>query len=229
MEEFGTAARFSSMSAAVRKKRSQTFRRPRPDSETLAETNDESPMSSTPPSDDVSKASSDENGGCDSNSNRKEFSLNQCMSRASTSVGNEGEKTHKRDRKDGLILYNSNEPGRSGSNGKRSSEGVLAPANWKSISTMNNNVESESGNTDLVGGRNGESPSTRQSGGPVDGFGSESKVKKVKLKVGGVTRTIQANSASNGGSSSKSSGYHDASKLRQKNSIEVFSGPFLSV
>ncbi|XP_061345971.1 uncharacterized protein LOC133291686 [Gastrolobium bilobum] len=49
---------------------------------------------------------------------------------------------------------------------------------------------------------------------------SENRVKKVKLKVGGVTRTIQVNFASNGtsgsGSTMKSSRSSDASRPRQK-------------
>ncbi|EXB28578.1 hypothetical protein L484_009737 [Morus notabilis] len=225
MEEFGVAARFDGIGNTVRKKRSQTCRRPRPDSQTHVENNDESPMSSTPPSDDVNKASSDENAGYDSNSNRKEFSLNQCMSKVSSAAG--------RDRKDGgFNLYHSNEPGRSGSNNKRSSEGVLAPANWKGSSTGKDGVESESRGADVLSGRNGESSSSRQSV-MLDGFGNENKVKKVKLKVGGVTRTIQANSASNGmsggtGSSSKSSRASDASRPRQKHSIQADSDEYIS-
>jgi INO80 complex subunit B len=54
-------------------------------------------------------------------------------------------------------------------------------------------------------------------------LGNESRVKKVKLKVGGVTRTIQANSASNSasgsGSTSKSSRLSDGSRPRQKQQV----------
>lgn len=93
---------------------------------------------------------------------------------------------------------------------------------------MNDSVETESRSEEGVGGLNGESPSSRQSGLPADGFGSDSKVKKVKLRVCGVTRTIEPNSVSNGGSSSKSARHPDASRQRPKNSIEVFKGLYLS-
>ncbi|KAK6286023.1 hypothetical protein POUND7_012202 [Theobroma cacao] len=194
MEEF-SGTRFDGMNNAVRKKRTQTSRRPRPDSQSFAESQDHSPLSSTPPSDDVSKVSSDENAGGDANSKRKEFNLNQCVW-ISPAVGVEGEKTNKRKKEDGgFNAFYNNEPGRSGSNNKRSSEGVLAPANWKSTSKAKEWSVSESRNVDIYGGRNGEFQSSVQ-GAVIDG--NESKVKKVKLKVGGITRTIHANSAANG-------------------------------
>ncbi|OMO64001.1 PAPA-1-like conserved region [Corchorus capsularis] len=196
MEEF-SGTRFENMNNAVRKKRSQPSRRPRPDSQSFAEDQDYSPpLSSTPPSDDMSKVSSDENVGGDANSKRKEFSLNQCMSRSSA-VGIEVEKTHRRKKEDGgFNAFYNNEPGRSGSlNNKRSSEGVLAPANWKSTSKAKEWSEPELSNADVYGGSNGDIQSPVQ-GAVTDS--NESKFKKVKLKVGGVTRTIHANSAANG-------------------------------
>ncbi|PQQ06802.1 uncharacterized protein Pyn_28791 [Prunus yedoensis var. nudiflora] len=144
--------------------------------------------------------------------------LQMIRARVSSAVGN-GEKPHKNDSKDGEFnsFYN-NEPVRNGINNKRSSEGVLAPANWKSTSIMKDGLISESRSADAFDRMNGESPSTRLSG--LDGFGNENKVKKVKLKVGGVTRTIQANSAFNGtaegGSSTKTSRLSDVSRQRQK-------------
>ncbi|KAL6271883.1 hypothetical protein ACE6H2_028794 [Prunus campanulata] len=218
MENISNSHRLDSISNAVRRKRSQTFRRPRPDSQPYNELHDQSSLSSATPSDDQSKVSSDENAGCDANSKRKECSLNECMARVSSAVGN-GEKPHKNDSKDGEFnsFYN-NEPVRNGINNKRSSEGVLAPANWKSTSIMKDGLISESRSADAFDRMNGESPSTRLSG--LDGFGNENKVKKVKLKVGGVTRTIQANSAFNGtaegGSSTKTSQLSDVSRQRQK-------------
>lgn len=227
MEEIGGTHRLDGIGNAIRKKRSQNSRRPRPDSQPNSETHDLSPLSSSPPSDDVNKASSDENPGCDSNSKRKELSLNQCMSRVSSAASVDSEKLHRKDRRDGgFNAFYSNEPGRSGFNSKRSSEGVLAPANWKSTIVVKDGFESESRSADASSGHNDESPSSRQSGVLLDGFGNESKVKKVKLKVGGVIRTIQANSASNGiqgsGSSVKSSRTSDASRLRQNHSSQVF-------
>ncbi|XP_070676900.1 uncharacterized protein [Malus domestica] len=80
---------------------------------------------------------------------------------------------------------------------KRSSKGALAPANWKS----SNNV----GPFGVVS----------------DCSENENKVKMVKLKVGGVTRTIQAKSSSDGASavgpsSVKSSRISDTPRPRQK-------------
>ncbi|XP_031261862.1 uncharacterized protein LOC116120058 [Pistacia vera] len=199
MEELGGHC-FNGINNAIKKKRSQTSRRPRPDSQSFVESRD-----STPPSDDMSKISSDENVGCGNKSKRKEFNLNQSVSGFSSGSGFEGEKPQKKaKREDGgfNIFYNS-ELGRSGHNNKRASEGVLAPANWR---------------------RNGESQSPGQLGGVnCDGLGNESKVKKVKLKVGGVTRTIQANSTANGvagGGSSKNSQSPDDSRPRQKQNLQ---------
>lgn len=63
---------------------------------------------------------------------------------------------------------------------------------------MKDGFDSESRSVDANGGRNGESLNLGQAGIPLDRLANENKVKKVKLKVGGVTRTIQANTTSNG-------------------------------
>ncbi|KAI4301513.1 hypothetical protein L6164_034786 [Bauhinia variegata] len=220
MEDLG-GTRFDGLSNAVRKKRSQTSRRPRPDSQPVSEGHDLSPLSSTPHSDDTGKGSSDENGGYDINSKRKEFNLNQCVSQVSLVTAAEDEKSLKKSKKDGgFHAFYNNEPGRGGLHNKRSSEGVLAPANWKGSSTLKDGLESESRSANVYGGRNSEGLGLGQSGVPQDGFGNDNRVKKVKLKVGGVTRTIQANSSSNGasgnGSTTKSSRSSDVSRLRQK-------------
>ncbi|KAG4138415.1 hypothetical protein ERO13_D07G133300v2 [Gossypium hirsutum] len=168
MEESGS--RFNGANNAVRKKRSS--RRPRPDSLSYTESQNHSPLSSTPPSDDVSKVSSDENAGVDANSKRKEFNLNQHVSRISPDIGFEGDKSHKRKKQDGgFNAFYDNEPGRSGSNSKRSSKGVLAPANWKSSTKEKEWSELES--------RDAEIQSSTQEA-VIDN--NESKVKKVKLK-----------------------------------------------
>lgn len=179
MEELG-GARFDGLASGTRKKRSQTSRRPRPDSQPVSD--GPSPLSSTP-SDDASKASSDENSGCDLNPKRKEFILNQYVSGMPSDAATEdGE----------FSLFLNNEPGHVSYN-KRSSEGVLAPANWKGSSKSKDSLE------------------------------NDNRVKKVKLKVGGVSRMIQAKSAPNGSSSSgttaKSSQFSDASRPRQKQRV----------
>lgn len=82
---------------------------------------------------------------------------------------------------------------------KRHSEGVLAPANWRGTSSVG------------------------QSGTFSDGLGNESKVKKVKLKVGGVTHTINTKSTSDAVSPSAKSSYHysESSRPRQKFIVQV--------
>ncbi|XP_010521446.1 PREDICTED: uncharacterized protein LOC104800350, partial [Tarenaya hassleriana] len=167
----------------VRKKRSLTCRRPRPDSQVgfLEGQERSSPLVSTP-SDDFSKISSDDIPAFDTNPRRKEFSLSQCMSRAAT-VAESGRDNYVSRRGRGL---NKN---------VRSTEGVLAPANWKNASQAKDGLESDFEGNEGFNSRNGE----------IADFGeSEGKVKKVKLKVGGLPRTIHANGLSEGGSSRKS-------------------------
>ncbi|KAE8708690.1 receptor-like serine/threonine-protein kinase ALE2-like isoform X1 [Hibiscus syriacus] len=186
MEEF-SGIRLNGVNNAVKKKRSRPCRRPHPDSQSFSESQDHLPLSSTPPSDDVSKVSSNESAGGDANSKRKEANLNQYVSKISPDTGFEVEKTHKRKKEDrGFNAFYDNEPGRSGSNSKRSSKGVLAPANWKSTSKGKEWSELESKDAEI------------QSSVQAVTDSNESKVKKVKLKVGGVMRTIHANLAANG-------------------------------
>lgn len=211
MEEFG-ATRFEILGSAVRKKRTRAARRPRSDSHSC-EGHDLSPLSSAPASDDVSKVSSDDNNGGDTNSRRKEFNLNQCVIRVSSGAV-DSEKMQKKVRRDdeAFDAFYNNEPGRSGLSNKRSSEGVLAPANWKSTTKAPDNY----------GGRNGESQGPGQSAMTIDGVGNENKVKKVKLKVGGVTHTIStSNGTHESGSFAKSSRALDSLKPRQRPNLEV--------
>lgn len=214
MEELG-ATRFDILGSAVRKKRTRAARRPRPDSyegHEDHEGHDLSPLSSAPASDDASKVSSDDNIGGDTNSRRKEFNLNQCVIRVSSGAG-DSEKLQKKVRRDdeAFDTFYNNEPGRSGFSNKRSSEGVLAPANWKSTSKAPDNY----------GGKNGESQGPGQSAMTIDGVGNENKVKKVKLKVGGVTHTIStSNGTHESGSLVKSSRALDSLKPRQRPNFE---------
>ncbi|XP_021770059.1 protein IWS1 homolog [Chenopodium quinoa] len=209
MEE-NNSSRFESIGNTVRKRRSHTSRRPRPESQPLSDGRDVSSLSSTPPSDDIKAGSSDENSGGDHNSRRNELSLSQCASRFPGPSGVEGEKSSRKNKKVDIGLNelygnggskDTTEQGRSGSNHKRSSEGVLAPANWRSTSRENESPEPQ---TTMALNRKAD-----DSVGPSqDRLGNDNKVKKVKLKVGGVTRTIDANS--------KSSRASDATNVRQK-------------
>ncbi|PSR85940.1 INO80 complex subunit B like [Actinidia chinensis var. chinensis] len=222
MEEFG-GPRFESIGNAIRKKRSQISRRPRPESLKFSESLARSPLSSTPPSDDVSKNSSDEITGGDTNSRRKLFNLNQCALRDTTSRA--GEYLHKKIKKDGSSygygdLEDSVDKGGSGLNNRQCSEGVFAPANWKSTNKTKGSFELQSTTADIHGGRNGESERSWHSRVNGHGVGNDTNLKKVKLKVGGVTRTIQAKSNSHGasgsGSSTKDSRTSDAPRSQLK-------------
>lgn len=223
MEE-SSGAHFGGINNAIRKKRTQPFRRPRLDSQAVSENRELSPLSSTP-SDDVSKISSDENG-CDANPARKEFNLNQVMSRPAL-YADESEKPHERSKKEdgGFSAFYNNDLGRSGGNNKRSSEGVLAPANWKSASRVKEGLESELRNADVYGGRNCESHGLGKLEVILDGLQNETKVRKVKLKVGGVTRTIHSNSTPDrvhgDGFSTQISRSIDDSRSRQKQNLQV--------
>ncbi|RZC48675.1 hypothetical protein C5167_017100 [Papaver somniferum] len=115
--------------------------------------------------------------------------------------------------------------GSSGSDFVRCSKGALAPANWKSVKSVEESLDSHSKKKENSMGnvRTVESPSLGNSGVSSDGLGNENKLRKVKLKVGGVTHTLHTKPASNGvsgggsGSSSmKSSPSVDASRPRKK-------------
>ncbi|XP_022719537.1 uncharacterized protein LOC111277383 [Durio zibethinus] len=161
---------FSNVSSATRKKRSSTSRRPRSESQPHSEFHDFSSLSSTPPSD--NNLMNVEDGAYEE----------------SDEASNNGS------------FQGSNDRRRGGVDSKRSSEGVLAPTNWKS--------------TSMVGSFGIDS----------DGLENEKKVKKVKLKVGGVTHTIDAKSVSGGasgvGSSTKSFRFSDAPRSLRKSIIK---------
>ncbi|WCJ22329.1 HIT zinc finger PAPA-1-like conserved region [Euphorbia peplus] len=216
MEEFG-CGRYDRVGGSIRRKRSQMPRRPlKPDAQSFTDARDHSPSSATPPSDDASKASSDDN--IDTSSRRKEFNLNQCMSRVSSTTECEGERYFAKDENGGFNSLHSKDTGQSSFSNKRASEGVLAPANWKKKSRMNDSFDSVLRSEDTYR----ESQSLEQSGVALDAEGNDNKVKKVKLKVGGVTRTIQANSFSNG--STTNSEFSETSKSRQKRNLQGFAG-----
>ncbi|GMP95310.1 hypothetical protein CsSME_00044400 [Camellia sinensis var. sinensis] len=129
---------FSEMGRTVRKKMSNSSRRPRNDSQPLPDYRDNSSLSSTSPSDDVSRISSDDNDGHGTNYWKKELNLNQCSSKASATNLVEGETTLKIGNEDagcrgsdGAHIKSNSEWEHSGIDSKRWSEGVLAPANWK--------------------------------------------------------------------------------------------------
>ncbi|KAK1318548.1 hypothetical protein QJS10_CPB04g00991 [Acorus calamus] len=201
MEGLGGSG-FGIANAVTKKRRSVSSRRPRLDSQAILSGSNVSPNSSTPSSDNMSKPSSDENPGYEASIGKKEFNLNNAASR-SISVN----KTMRKDERGfGHIdrLYGNtstsrggtsmiNDQGHNGSDLKRCSEGVLAPANWKGSTKMKEisdihpmNVEGYVGHKRTVDVHN-----MGQSGGMAT---DENKPRKVKLKLGGVTRTIHAKS-----------------------------------
>lgn len=75
-------------------------------------------------------------------------------------------------------------------------------------------------------GGNGDNWNSRESTVVSDGIGSETKLKKVKLKLGGVTRTIHTNAASefatsDGSFGTKTSHSSDARQFHSKLSFQV--------
>lgn len=221
MEELG-GAWFEGIGNAIRKKRSQTLRRPRSVSLQFHENRDWSPLTSSLPSDDVSKASSDENTGGGINSGRKDLNLNQCTLKGSANRA--GEYTHKiiKDDVSSSLSYGNGgfqdgpDEGGSGLNQRCSSEGVLAPVNWKGMSSLKGGFKLQPMNVGIHVGSNGGSQSSANSAG--NGIGNGKRFKKVKLKVGGVTHTIQTKLDSDGvlGSGPSTTSTSDAPQSRHK-------------
>lgn len=198
MEGFGGLG-VSDGSSAVKKKRSNTSRRPRNELPAPMDYRDASSLS------DVSKGSSEEDVGYGSIARKKEMNVNLHSSRASFSnnAKSVSAKNEMKNEDGGFVdsdeasnnvsFRGSNEQKHNGVDSKRSSKGVLAPANWTSTANVSHSHDLD----------------------------SENKVKKVKLKVGGVTRTIRAKSISDGASAvgsstTKSSRVSDAPRPRQK-------------
>ncbi|XP_038714331.1 uncharacterized protein LOC120007916 [Tripterygium wilfordii] len=179
---------------AARKKRSQISRRPWPESQPYPEFHDRSSFSSTPSLDDVSKVSSWENG-FDTNPRRKELNHSQCFS-PDCAVGAEDEKSHVNNEENGLLTaIVSCEEGQSVD--KQSGKGIIASGNCKNTSKVKAGLAPFTSREEIYIGRKVESQNSGKYGGIAERLGSENKVKKVvKLKVGGVTHTFHANSAS---------------------------------
>uniref|UniRef100_A0A2P2JCK5 Uncharacterized protein LOC105642632 isoform X2 n=1 Tax=Rhizophora mucronata TaxID=61149 RepID=A0A2P2JCK5_RHIMU len=191
MEEFGFA-QFDSIGSTVRKKRSQTSRRPKSDAKSFSDNHDYSSLLIS----DGNKASVD--GSPNGNFRRKELNLNQCLSKVHSAPGINSDKAHVKDNETGASNeYYFDGLGRSPSNDKHSTEGVLFPSNWK------NTTKLDSGPRSLTNiGWNGENQNSEKSREILDALGNENKVKKFKVKVGGITRTIHATSTSTKGSGS---------------------------
>lgn len=229
MDEFGVSG-FNGAAAVAKRRRSTTSRRPRLDSQPLVEGRDQSPPSTTPSSENASKNSTDGSSSHDTGVRRKEVNLNSLVPKTSSSR-NEGATSSKRVKKDSSSYgdfdrFHSRDlqrPGPSGSNAPRGSEDVLAPASWKNSAVNREGPPLE----DYVAGGNSNAESqTADQSEPAPGGMTENRVRKVKLKVGGVTRTIHAksngeSSFEGGSSSSKPPRPTDASRHRQRLVLKV--------
>ncbi|XP_020682292.1 uncharacterized protein LOC110099473 [Dendrobium catenatum] len=222
MEGAGASGSGQATASVVKKRRSSSIRRPRQGSPLHFGSRDPSSLSSTPSSDNTNKFSPDDSSGYDGSSRRKEIFLNypppKVASLSKFDDAAPSRKKKKDDRTHGEFdaHYASSslrDHGRGGSDVKRSSEGVLAPSNWKGLSKFKENPDMQSLSPEQYG------HNLHQSAGSSSAS-VENKLKKVKLKVGGVTRTIPAKSnietGNIGSSSIKYSRSSDASRHRTK-------------
>lgn len=156
----------SGVSAVMKKSRTATSRRPRQGPQLLLKATDASPYSSAPSSESskMQSQSPDVSSGPDSSS-RKEVDLNSLVPKSSKKTKGYGGPTQ------GYL------------DSTRSKEGMLAPSNWKNSSRQRESPSSDSGR----GSRTDASESAAA-------LSVENRLRKVKLKVGGVTRTIHAKS-----------------------------------
>ncbi|KAF3776540.1 hypothetical protein EJ110_NYTH47754 [Nymphaea thermarum] len=247
---------------AVRKRRSFSSRRPRSDSQFFHDGHEFPSFSPTFGSD--PKAASDDNSGDDPGYKQKELKSINGLESEGTPWTSSSEDSKSRQNSETIEdfddipmkaseKYYGSSGARNSSEFKRSSEGVLAPANWKSSSNQRQNqlhstdtgfkrvkVASRESEKGVSGGRNVDSRSHSGSVGTSNGMRSENDVaadsgkgyssqekmlRKVKLKVGGVTHTIhtKATHGSSGnrrsspfGSSTKPPRSSDASRQRHK-------------
>lgn len=222
MESAGGSGSGQAAACVVKKRRSSSVRRPRQGSPLHFGSRDPSSLSSTPSSDNTNKFSPDDSSGYDGSSRRKEIYLNYplpkvaSLSKFDDSTPSRKKKKDDRARGEFDAHYASSslrDHGPNAPDAKRSSEGVLAPSNWKGSSKYKENSEMKSPSPEQYG------HNLHQSAGS-SGASVESKLKKVKLKVGGVTRTIPAKSnietGNIGSSFIKYSRSSDASRHRSK-------------
>ncbi|KAK1398766.1 PAPA-1 domain-containing protein [Heracleum sosnowskyi] len=160
------------------RKRSQASSQPKPESQPLLDGRGQSSLLSEQLSDSTLKSCSDENPGYEGRCKKKVFNINQCALRDSSGRKVRSERPHKKLKGDkGFTTLNSN--------------GSLVVDN-EQRGGMNQELH------------NGGAAPSRQQGLVGDGVATNSKFKKFKLKVGGVTRTIEAKPTSHATSGSGS-------------------------
>ncbi|XP_016490018.1 uncharacterized protein LOC107809835 isoform X1 [Nicotiana tabacum] len=169
---------------AFRKQRTNLYRRPQNESQMLLDCPDNSSISSTPQSDRLSRASSHDivDYGNISGTSYSNLSGTETAMNQGVEDGNSGDfRSGDTEQKDGQIDMN------------RFSEGYVTTSHIEDPQISGTVIcNNHSGLHGIVS----------------DGAGNDNKVKKVKLKVGGVTRTIHTSVA--GSSSTKSSSSSDA-------------------
>ncbi|KAK4739387.1 hypothetical protein R3W88_003084 [Solanum pinnatisectum] len=171
-----------------RKQRTDLYRRPQKESQLNLDCRDNSSISSTPPSDSLSKASSCDNADYGN------------ISRTSYSNLSEAEAAG------GLGAERGNS-GYSCSSDTEQKDGQIDMSRFSEADLTTSRVEDPKSGTVMCSDHSG------LPGVVSDGAGNDTKVKKVKLKVGGVTRTIHTSVA--GSSSTKSSSSSDAPQTWQ--------------
>ncbi|KAJ0960776.1 hypothetical protein J5N97_001335 [Dioscorea zingiberensis] len=200
MEPFG-GSEFSGVSVG-KKRRSIPSRERRLDFQILLENTKCLPFLSATSAENGSKLSLESNLGDDpslNNSSQRMASINKINATGSS------KKIRKGEGKSGDVggfcrngnlragLYGNNEQRRNGSDFRRCSEGVLAPANWKSSSSSGENLELQSRPPNGYISKNGDAYSLDNSVGGSNGL-AENKPRKLKVKVGGLEGTIHAKS-----------------------------------
>lgn len=210
MEGFGGSG-FTGGNTMVKKKRSTMLRRPRTDT---------SPPT-TPSSDNTSKLSPNDKAGYDVSNKKREFSLNTSAPMPSSLDKTEGHSTKRKARKedrkygniDSFYAPGSSRSSQDGFSSKRCSG--LTLANVKSAVKFKEHSKVQSASVDgYVGKGSGDHHMSQLKGGLKESV--ENKSRKVKLKVGGVNRTMNAKLENDNGDPAKASRSSNASRHRQK-------------
>ncbi|CAL9163395.1 unnamed protein product [Musa hybrid cultivar] len=228
MEGFG-CPRFIGLDTVVKKRRSA--RRPRPNAQLTFDACNISPLLSAPSLSNSRNFSTDDDGGSDTFFRRKEVYLNGPSPRSLAINLAPSRKVTKDDKAlQELGGYSGGGTSRGGHllDLKYCGEGILAPAKWKSTQKVNEAIVMQSGSLDTGLEKRGEDCGMDHLG-EAHHITSESKLRKVKLKVGGVTRTIHAKSdlqsSSDKSSLAKPLQFLEAPRHRVKlNSQNVFDG-----
>ncbi|KAM0947588.1 putative INO80 complex subunit B-like region, Zinc finger, HIT-type, INO80 complex, subunit Ies2 [Dioscorea sansibarensis] len=225
MEAFG-GSEFSGASVG-KKRRSIPSRGRRSDFQILLEGTKCSPHLSAPSSENASKISLESSLGDDPSLNKSSQRMVSINKINGTGLSKRCKKSEGRSGDVGGFYRNdstraghsgNNEPRRNGSDSRRCSEGVLAPANWKSTSNIRKKHVLQATVSEASITKNGDGYSLDHSVGGSSGSG-ENKPRKLKFKVGGLLGTMHAKSNTDN-ASTKSSHPLNVSWHRQKHMLQ---------